>query len=231
MIELKNIIKTYGVLEAKVCALNNVNIKIEKGEFVAIVGPSGSGKSTLLNILGGIDSSSSGEYYLNSRKISDLSGKNMASLRNEEFGFVLQYFGLINDYTIYENVALPLKYSKKKIRKKKELVREMLKKLSIENKENAYPTELSGGQCQRVAIARALINNPNIILADEPTGALDKETGIQIMEILKNLNEEGKTVIIVSHDENIYSKCNRIIKIEDGNISNDSKGEKYYEKA
>lgn len=231
MIELKNIIKTYGVLEAKVCALNNVNIKIEKGEFVAIVGPSGSGKSTLLNILGGIDSSSSGEYYLNSQKISDLSGKNMASLRNEEFGFVLQYFGLINDYTIYENVALPLKYSKKKIRKKKELVREMLKKLSIENKENAYPTELSGGQCQRVAIARALINNPNIILADEPTGALDKETGIQIMEILKNLNEEGKTVIIVSHDENIYSKCNRIIKIEDGNISNDSKGEKYYEKA
>ena len=231
MIELKNIIKTYGVGEAKVCALNNVNIKIEKGEFVAIVGPSGSGKSTLLNILGGIDTSSSGVYYLNSQKISGLSNKKMASLRNEEFGFVLQYFGLINDYTIYENVALPLKYSKKKIRKKKELVREMLKKLSIENKENAYPTELSGGQCQRVAIARALINNPNIILADEPTGALDKETGIQIMEILKNLNEEGKTVIIVSHDENIYSKCNRIIKIEDGNISNDSKGEKYYEKA
>ena len=231
MIELKNIIKTYGVGEAKVCALNNVNIKIEKGEFVAIVGPSGSGKSTLLNILGGIDTSSSGVYYLNSQKISGLSNKKMASLRNEEFGFVLQYFGLINDYTIYENVALPLKYSKKKIKKKKELVREILKKLSIENKESAYPTELSGGQCQRVAIARALINNPNIILADEPTGALDKDTGIQIMEILKNLNNEGKTVIIVSHDENVYLKCNRVIKIEDGNIISDLKGEKYYEKA
>ncbi|MGN9133855.1 ABC transporter ATP-binding protein [Clostridium sp. HCP1S3_B4] len=218
MIELKNVIKTYGNGEAKVHALNNINIKIERGEFVAIVGPSGSGKSTLLNILGGIDTLSSGTYYLNSKEISSLSSKNMAHLRNDEFGFILQYFGLINDYTVYENVALPLKYSKKKIKNKKELVREMLRKLSIENKENSYPTELSGGQCQRVAIARALINNPNIILADEPTGALDKKTGIQIMEILKQLNEEGKTVIIVSHDENIYSKCNRIIRIEDGNI-------------
>lgn len=218
MIELKNVIKTYGNGEAKVHALNNINIKIERGEFIAIVGPSGSGKSTLLNILGGIDTLSSGTYYLNSKEISSLSSKNMAHLRNDEFGFILQYFGLINDYTVYENVALPLKYSKKKIKNKKELVREMLRKLSIENKENSYPTELSGGQCQRVAIARALINNPNIILADEPTGALDKKTGIQIMEILKQLNEEGKTVIIVSHDENIYSKCNRIIRIEDGNI-------------
>lgn len=218
MIELKNVIKTYGNGEAKVHALNNINIQIERGEFVAIVGPSGSGKSTLLNILGGIDTLSSGTYYLNSKEISSLSSKNMAHLRNDEFGFILQYFGLINDYTVYENVALPLKYSKKKIKNKKELVREMLRKLSIENKENSYPTELSGGQCQRVAIARALINNPNIILADEPTGALDKKTGIQIMEILKQLNEEGKTVIIVSHDENIYSKCNRIIRIEDGNI-------------
>lgn len=218
MIELKNVIKTYGNGEAKVHALNNINIEIERGEFVAIVGPSGSGKSTLLNILGGIDTLSSGTYYLNSKEISSLSSKNMAHLRNDEFGFILQYFGLINDYTVYENVALPLKYSKKKIKNKKELVREMLRKLSIENKENSYPTELSGGQCQRVAIARALINNPNIILADEPTGALDKKTGIQIMEILKQLNEEGKTVIIVSHDENIYSKCNRIIRIEDGNI-------------
>ena len=218
MIELKNVIKTYGNGEAKVHALNNINIKIERGEFIDIVGPSGSGKSTLLNILGGIDTLSSGTYYLNSKEISSLSSKNMAHLRNDEFGFILQYFGLINDYTVYENVALPLKYSKKKIKNKKELVREMLRKLSIENKENSYPTELSGGQCQRVAIARALINNPNIILADEPTGALDKKTGIQIMEILKQLNEEGKTVIIVSHDENIYSKCNRIIRIEDGNI-------------
>ena len=218
MIELKNVIKTHGNGEAKVHALNNINIQIERGEFVAIVGPSGSGKSTLLNILGGIDTLSSGTYYLNSKEISSLSSKNMAHLRNDEFGFILQYFGLINDYTVYENVALPLKYSKKKIKNKKELVREMLRKLSIENKENSYPTELSGGQCQRVAIARALINNPNIILADEPTGALDKKTGIQIMEILKQLNEEGKTVIIVSHDENIYSKCNRIIRIEDGNI-------------
>ena len=231
MLELKNSCKIYGTGEAKVCALKNINIKIEKGEFVAIVGPSGSGKSTLLNVLGGIDSLSSGEYYLDSKKVSELSNIKMASLRNEEFGFVLQYFGLINDYTVYENVVLPLKYSKKKIKRKKELVKEMLKKLSIENKENAYPTELSGGQCQRVAIARALINNPNVIFADEPTGALDKETGIQIMEILKQLNNDGKTIVIVSHDENIYSKCKRVIKIEDGNIISDLEGDKEYEKA
>lgn len=229
MIELKNIVKTYGTKEAKALALNGVNLKIEQGEFVAIIGPSGSGKSTLLNILGCIDSPSSGIYNLESRQVNSLSDKEMAHLRNKEFGFVLQYFGLINDYTVYENIALTLKYSKKKIKNKRKLIRETLKKLLIEDKEDSYPTELSGGQQQRVAIARALINDPNIIFADEPTGALDKENGNSIMEILQELNKEGKTVIIVSHDENIYSKCSRIIRIEDGKIISDSKEKECYE--
>lgn len=221
MLKLNNVSKVYGEGESQVNALNNINIKIDDGEFVAIIGPSGSGKSTLLNILGGIDKATSGEYFVNDKNISDLSNGKMAILRNKEFGFILQYFGLINDYTVYENVSLPLRYSKNKIENKKANILSLLKKMSIDNKKDSYPTELSGGQCQRVAIARALINNPKVIFADEPTGALDKATGEQILELLKELNNKGKTVVIVSHDENVYSKCDRIIKIEDGFIIED----------
>lgn len=179
--------------------------------------------STLLNILGGIDTPTSGEYYLNKNNIATLSNKKIADIRNIEFGFVLQYFGLINDYTVYENVMLPLKYSNKfKGKERKNRVNKMIEDMGLKEKLKKYPTELSGGQCQRVAIARAIVNNPNIIFADEPTGALDRTTGNQIFNILRELNKEGKTVVIVSHDENIYSKCDRIIKIEDGQIISDS---------
>ncbi|MCI5726723.1 MAG: ABC transporter ATP-binding protein [Clostridium sp.] len=223
MIEIKNVSKIYGKGDAAVNALRNVNITIADGEFVSIIGPSGSGKSTLLNILGGIDTPTSGEYYLNKNNIATLSNKKIADIRNIEFGFVLQYFGLINDYTVYENVMLPLKYSNKfKGKERKNRVNKMIEDMGLKEKLKKYPTELSGGQCQRVAIARAIVNNPNIIFADEPTGALDRTTGNQIFNILRELNKEGKTVVIVSHDENIYSKCDRIIKIEDGQIISDS---------
>lgn len=220
MIELKNINKVYGKGETEVKALNNINLKIDKGELVAIIGPSGSGKSTLLNIIGCIDRCTNGKYYLNNKSINDFTEKNMSLLRNQYFGFILQYFGLINDYTVYENVNLPLKYSK--LKNKKNVVNTLLKEMDIYDKLNKYPPELSGGQCQRVAIARALVTNPDIILADEPTGALDKLNGDKILKILIDLNKKGKTVIIITHDENIYSKCNRVIRIQDGCIVSDN---------
>ena len=221
MIELKDVIKVYGKGGAQVKALNNINLKIDDGELVAITGPSGSGKSTLLNIIGCIDKCTSGKYLINNEAVEKFSEGKMATLRNEEFGFVLQYFGLINDYTAFENIQLTLKYSNKKRKNKKEYINQLLKKMHIEEKADNYPTELSGGQCQRVAIARALVNEPKVILADEPTGALDKKNGEEILDILIDLNKKGKTVIIVTHDENVYSKCNRIIKIEDGCIMED----------
>lgn len=219
IIKLKHISKTYGINDGKVEALKDVSLSINKGELVAIIGVSGSGKSTLLNIIGCIDEPTSGQCYINGKDIKGYSEKELADCRNRNIGFVLQYFGLISSYTVYENVELPLIYNKGK--KKKEVVLEMLNKLNIADKKDKLPCELSGGQNQRVAIARALVNNPNIILADEPTGALDKETAKHVMEILINLNREGKTVIIVTHDEVISSKCNRTIRIEDGIIKED----------
>ena len=143
-------------------------------------------------------------------------------MRNSVFGFVVQYFALIDDYTVYENIKIPLDYNKIKIKNKRYKIRDILKKLGIEDKINKYPTELSGGQCQRVSIARALVNNPDIILADEPTGALDRETGQQVIDIFKEINKENKTIIIVTHDSNIASQCDRIITIEDGSIKNNN---------
>lgn len=221
LIQLRNISKIYGKKDAEVQALKNINIDINKGEIIAIVGTSGSGKSTLLNILGGISKPSNGDYIINGQKVTSYSEKDMAKLRNNMFGFVLQYFGLLKDYTVSENVEMTLEYAKVKKKERKEKVREVLKKLKIEDKWDCLPSELSGGQCQRVAIARAIINRPEVILADEPTGALDKKTSQEVMEIFKELNLEGRTVIIVTHDENIAKYCNRIIKIEDGEIIQD----------
>ncbi|HBJ1651351.1 ABC transporter ATP-binding protein [Clostridium botulinum] len=218
LLRLNEIGKVYGNGDTRIDALKGINININEGDFVAIIGKSGSGKSTLLNILGGIDKPTSGEYHIENENISNFNEKKLAIIRNEYFGFVLQYFGLIKDYTVYENITLPLKYSKKKHYNEKDRVSELLKTLFISDKANVYPTDLSGGQCQRVAIARALINEPRIILADEPTGALDKKTGEQIFELLKNLNNRGMTVIIATHDEKIYKNCKRLIKIEDGKI-------------
>ncbi|MGL4874077.1 MAG: ABC transporter ATP-binding protein [Clostridium sp.] len=224
LIEMKNVFKTYGVGDGSKEALKDINLKIDEGELVAIVGKSGSGKSTLLNIMGCIDKVTEGEYIIEGKNTKDFDEKKLARGRNRLIGFVLQYFGLINSYTVYENVELPLIYAKEK--KRREKVLNMLEKLSISSEKDKLPSELSGGQNQRVAIGRALINNPKIILADEPTGALDKETSFQVMDILLKLNKEGKTIIIVTHDEEIAKKCRRIIKIEDGLIRGDVKNEK-----
>lgn len=224
ILELENVSKTYGRGGVAITALKAVNLKVNKGDFIAIVGRSGSGKSTLLNILGCIDLASSGKYLIEGIDVRALNDKNLSKIRNKKIGFVLQYFGLINDYTVYENIEIPLKYAKEN-KNYKERILELLKKMGIEDKRNKYPCELSGGQNQRVAIARALANNPNIILADEPTGALDKKTSIEIMELLCELNKFGKTIIMVTHDEEVYNYCNRRIIIEDGvlNEYNDEK--------
>lgn len=224
LVKLVDVSKTYGENDAKVEALKNVSLTIDEGELVAIVGSSGSGKSTLLNIIGCIDRPTEGQYFISEVNTKQCKERELAKYRNKFLGFILQYFGLVNSYTVYENVELPLVYSKSKNKKKK--IIDILKKLGIEDKVNKLPSELSGGQNQRVAIARALVNNPKIILADEPTGALDKRTSQQVMDILLKLNEEGKTIIIVTHDENIAKQCSRTIIIEDGCIKENLKDEK-----
>ncbi|NLK94839.1 MAG: ABC transporter ATP-binding protein [Clostridiales bacterium] len=216
ILELKNIVKDYGKGEGLVTALRNVNLSINKGEMIAIMGPSGSGKSTLLNILGFLDKPTSGEYLFEGENVKNFKENHLAKYRNEKIGFVVQNFALIDDYTVYQNINIPLDYGKIKKSEREVRIKKIVEKVGLSEKINKLPKELSGGQNQRVAIARALINNPEIILADEPTGALDLNTGEEIMSIFKDLNKEGKTIIIITHDKNIANKCNRIINIKDG---------------
>jgi len=183
------------------------------------MGQSGSGKSTLLNILGFIDKASLGEYYFNGENVSDLDEYELAEYRNKKIGFVFQYFALLNDYTVYENIELPLLKRKLSKKDRKTIIEEYLNKFGILDQKNKRPQEISGGQQQRTAIIRALVTNPSYILADEPTGALDKKTGESIMEMLKEINIAGKTIIIVTHDSNIASLCDRIVNIEDGKLN------------
>ncbi|MDU2107083.1 MULTISPECIES: ABC transporter ATP-binding protein [Clostridium] len=218
LIELKEISKTYGKGEASVEALKSLELKVDEGEFVAIVGPSGSGKSTLLNIIGSLDRATAGEYLFNGVNISNFSQKDMATFRGEEIGFVFQNFNLLNDKTVVDNVMVPLRFSKKFKGNKRDRAMELIERVGIKGQDSKRVNELSGGQQQRVAIARALVNSPRIILADEPTGALDKKTGESIMELLRELNKGGTTVIIITHDEKIASSSDRIIRIEDGMI-------------
>lgn len=219
-IELSNISKTFGSDDSEVVALRNINLTIKEGEFVAIVGPSGSGKTSLMNIIGCISNPSNGTYMLENESISSSNNNRLARLRNEKFGFVVQSFALINDYTVFENVSLPLEYALDK-KNKKEKVMKRLEQMKISEKVNKFPYQLSGGQKQRVAIARALINNPDIILADEPTGALDTNTGEIVLDFLIAANKEGKTVIVVTHDMRIANRFDRVIEIVDGEIKND----------
>ena len=222
LISLKNICRSYRNGEQKLQVLKNINLEIGEGEFVAIMGPSGSGKSTLMNTIGMLDTPTSGEYYLEGQEVARLGEKQLAQVRNQQIGFVFQQFFLLSKMDAVQNVELPLIYAGVPAAQRRKLAEEYLSKVELTDRIHHLPSELSGGQKQRVAIARALVNNPSIILADEPTGALDTKTGSQIMELLVELNEEGKTIIMVTHEPEIAAYAKRQIVIRDGVISSDS---------
>lgn len=221
IIEIKNLSRTYGD-EIKTHALVNASFSIQKGEFVAIMGPSGSGKSTLMHALGLLDRETSGTYLFKNRDVSTLSDNELAVLRNEEIGFVFQAFNLLPRTTVFKNVALPLIYARDKSGGNKR-VRDILEKVSLSHRLEHLTNQISGGEKQRVAIARALINNPSVVFADEPTGNLDSKSGVQVMEILQKLNDEGHTIILVTHETKIAECANRVIHIIDGKIVSDKR--------
>lgn len=218
LIRLENVAKTYREGSIAFEALSNVDLVIKEGESVAIMGASGSGKSTLLNILGAMDKASEGKYYLQGEEISSYSEKQMAHIRNEIFGFVMQDFALIERETVEKNVILPLLYSKRFHHQKEVRVEQILKEVGLFEKRHQPVTKLSGGQRQRVAIARAMVNDASVLLCDEPTGALDRATGDEIIRLFMKLHEQGKTLIIVTHDETVAKHCERVIRITDGRI-------------
>ena len=226
LIELKGINKTYKNGDQELRVLKDIDLEVEEGEFVAIMGPSGSGKSTLMNVIGLLDRPTSGEYFLEGQEVGNLSEKKLAHVRNEQIGFVFQQFFLLSKLNAFQNVELPLIYAGVHPAKRKELAEQYLEKVELHSRMHHLPSELSGGQKQRVAIARALVNQPAIVLADEPTGALDTKTGEQIMDLLTKLNQEGKTIIMVTHEPEIAAFAHRRIVIRDGVISSDSKLER-----
>lgn len=215
---MKNIIKSYYLGEEEQVILKGINLNINRGEFVSILGPSGSGKSTMMNIIGCLDKASSGQYVLSGRDIKDLDENELAEIRSKEIGFIFQSFQLLPRLTALQNVELPMIYSGVSPVKRKEIARKMLERVGLSERLNHYPNQLSGGQQQRVAIARALSTNPTILLADEPTGALDQSTGHQVMDLFKELHAEGRTIIMITHDENIAKQATRIVRILDGTI-------------
>jgi len=215
MIKIKNLYKTYGKGDGEVHALKNCNLTIEDGEFVAIIGKSGSGKTTLLNLLGGLDTPNSGEIFYDDIDISKLSDSKLATFRLEKIGFVFQFFDLLSELTAEENILLPAKLVKNKAIDFEGIAN----RLGISDRLKHYPSQLSGGQQQRVAIARALINNPKVILCDEPTGNLDEKSGVEVIKLLTELNQNNNhTIIIITHDPDIASRCQRVIEISDGEI-------------
>ena len=222
LIELKNINKSYRNGDQELQVLKDISLEVEEGEFVAIMGPSGSGKSTLMNIIGMLDRPTTGEYHLGNEEVAKLGDKKLAKVRNKQIGFVFQQFFLLSKLNALQNVELPLIYAGVGQSKRKSLAEQFLTKVELDTRMHHLPSELSGGQKQRVAIARALVNNPSLILADEPTGALDTKTGEQIMELLTELNREGKTIIMVTHEPEIAAYAKRQIVIRDGIISSDS---------
>ncbi|MCI0411596.1 ABC transporter ATP-binding protein [bacterium] len=221
MIRTENLTRKYQMGEEEVHALNGVSVGIEKGDYVAIMGPSGSGKSTLMNLLGCLDSPSSGEYWLNEHAVSTLSDDELARVRNKEVGFVFQTFHLLPRYTALENVQLPLVYSNVDPEERLQRAEQTLKDVDLADRMHHKPNELSGGQRQRVAIARALINRPSILLADEPTGNLDSNTGKEILALFDRLHKNGNTIILVTHDAEVASHARRVIRLRDGKVEED----------
>ena len=217
MIKLSNISKVYTTKEIETLALNNINLEVNKGEFLSIMGPSGCGKSTLLNIMGLIDHPSEGTISIGNQSMSDFGSKSVARFRNQNLGFIFQSFHLINDLSVIDNVELPLLYRKMNSAERRKRAENALTAVGLKNRMKHFPSQLSGGQKQRVAIARAIVGNPKIILADEPTGNLDSVMGNEIMEILLKLNEEQETTIVmVTHDENMARKTHRLVRLFDG---------------
>lgn len=221
LIEVKNIYKIYNPGENEVRALDGINLKIERGEFVAIVGQSGSGKSTLMNMLGLLDVPSSGEYYLDGENVSHMTDDQLSEIRNKQIGFIFQGFNLISSLTAQANVELPLVYRGMKPETRHQLSTDALERVGLSHRKTHLPKQMSGGQQQRVAIARAVAARPPIILADEPTGNLDSHSGEDVMKILHELNEEGRTVILITHDNQIADEAKRVIRIQDGQIISD----------
>ncbi|MBK7433969.1 MAG: ABC transporter ATP-binding protein [Chitinophagaceae bacterium] len=222
MIHLEKISKSYYLGRQELVVLKGIDMDIFKNEYVALMGPSGSGKSTLMNILGCLDSPTGGRYILNGKDVSRMPDNDLATVRNQEIGFVFQQFNLLPRLTAAENVALPLVYNGVGKKERIERAMEVLGKVKLVDRSKHKPNELSGGQCQRVAIARALINNPSIILADEPTGNLDSVTSYEIMDILGKIHNDGNTVILVTHEEDISHFAHRVIRLKDGQIDSDN---------
>ena len=223
IIKTDNLKRSFKVGSEKVEALKGIDLSVEKGEFLSIMGPSGSGKTTLMNIIGCLDTPTSGSYYLNNQLVNDLADDDLALIRNKEIGFVFQSFHLLAKNSALNNVLLPLKYAGVKQEEAYVLAKNVLDKVGLSDRVNHAPSELSGGQQQRVAIARALVNKPSIVFADEPTGNLDSQTGDDVMELFKELNSQGQTIILITHEEDIAMQSKRIINIKDGLIESDER--------
>jgi len=223
IIKTENLVRHFTVGTQTVEALRGVSLDINKGEFVAIMGPSGSGKSTLMNIIGCLDSPTSGTYYLNNKNVSTLDDDALALIRNHEIGFVFQNFHLLARNTALDNVMLPLKYAGIDKSEQEEIAMEVIKSVDLESRAHHQPSELSGGQQQRVAIARALVNKPSILFADEPTGNLDSKTGDDVMKLFTNLHKQGQTIILITHEIEVANQAERIISIKDGKIFEDQR--------
>ena len=224
MLKLKDIHKSYQQGSQEFPILKGIDLHVKEGDFLAIMGPSGSGKSTLMNIIGCLDKASSGTYHIEGTDVSELSDNQLSDLRNQKIGFVFQNFNLMPKLTACQNVELPLTYMKIPKKERRERALEMLRLVGLEERSDFKPMELSGGQKQRVAIARALVTNPSFILADEPTGALDTKTSVQIMDLFKQFNDEGKTIVIITHEPEVAQLCKQTVILRDGNIESKAIG-------
>ncbi|MBQ0735862.1 ABC transporter ATP-binding protein [Aquimarina celericrescens] len=227
MIQIQNLKKSFRTEEVETLALNSVNLKVEEGEFVAIMGPSGCGKSTLLNIIGMLDNPTEGTYHFGNQEVGGLKENQRTKIRKGNLGFVFQSFNLIDELTVFENVELPLIYLNMKKSEREQKVKKVLERMKIAHREKHFPQQLSGGQQQRVAIARAVVTNPKLILADEPTGNLDSKNGIEVMNLLTELNQEGTTIVMVTHSDRDSHYAHRVINLFDGQIVTESQNKPF----